>query len=110
MRRALLGTALIVGCGGLAAPEPRDDGAVADDGPLACDGAIILDKSTVNLGTHDANMSGIGRVTLTNTGCLPTGEIHLTASPGIIATGCAGPLAAHDSCVITISATPTTAG
>jgi hypothetical protein len=102
--------ALVVGCGGLAAPEHRDGGPLSHDVLGACDGGIIVDRSTVNLSSLDANPSGIGTVTLTNTGCFPTGEIHLTASPGVTATGCAGPLAAHASCVITISAIPTTAG
>jgi hypothetical protein len=107
----LLWVPLIAGCGGLGAPSPGDGGGLSDEALRPpCDFGITIDKSTVNVGMLGADGAASGTVTLTNAGCSPSGDVTLTTSPGVIASGCAGPLPAHASCTITITVVPTTPG
>jgi hypothetical protein len=111
MRRAWICVSLMVGCGGLGAPSPGDGGGLSDEAPPPpCEAALSIDRSIVNLGTLDPGATGVGTVTLTNSGCSPSGDVTITTSAGVIATGCAGPLAGGASCTITVTAVPTATG
>jgi len=120
MRRAFLVLALAtaIGCktpieaGGTGgSPARGGTGGTTGDGPGPTqESALILDKSTVNLGALDVAVSGVETVTLTNIGPVASGVVVLVPSAGVTASGCSGSLPGGASCTITITATPTAAG
>jgi hypothetical protein len=71
---------------------------------------LIVSTTTVSMGTIELHAGGVGSVTVTNTGRAATGSISVSASSGLVATGCSGILAPGASCAITIVATPASAG
>lgn len=93
---------------------PRGNGDAGADSPqqgdatALADGMLVLDKSTVNLGTRGDDGYGVSFVTVTNTSNAPSGPITITASPGVTTQGCDGAvLLAGASCTITITTTST---
>ena len=76
----------------------------------AATAALVVDKSTVNLGPLDLNMTGVGTLTVTNVGKVTSGAVIVSASSGVYVAGCDGALAAFASCTLTIKVTSTAAG
>jgi hypothetical protein len=109
LRLASLFVPLVLGCGGLDPAAPGDGGGLSDEAPPPpCQPALSTDRSFVDVGAAQGSASPM--VTLTNRAGCPSGDIIITASEGVTATGCNGPLAGGASCNISISATPTAPG
>ena len=106
----LIGMLTVVGCGGSENPA-HNDAAPTDGGGGGSTGAALnVSTSNVPLGSIDLGNSGTATVIVTNTGTAPSGALAVVSSTGIIATGCTGTLAAHATCNLLITATPTVLG
>ena len=73
-------------------------------------GALVVDKSSIDLGTLLQRVTAVATITLTNVGNAATGTLVVTASAGMTAVGCSDSLSAGASCTITIAVAPTSEG
>jgi hypothetical protein len=64
----------------------------------------------VNLGNIDMTTGGAAAVIVSNNGNMGTGPLSIVATTGLDVTGCSGALDAGESCVLNITAQPTTVG
>jgi hypothetical protein len=72
--------------------------------------SLVVDKSSISLGTFDLGKTVVANLTVSNGGRGAAGRIVIVVSPGVTAVGCTGELAAGASCPLTITVTATAPG